>query len=516
MKKFKKIALLFALVLLIGCLFVACNENTKQKAVETNNNYPIVSSNGGMAVQYGNYLYFVNGYAGSTALNTFGSVQTGAVCRIEIDKDEDGNLYYKPSTFTVIVPKNVYGTDTTNAGIYIADGYVYYHTTSVDKNSKREYKTDEGVLMRTSLDGSKTEQIKAFSDNATVFRVSGNYIVYTSTDDDGYSHLNAIKLSDLSETVIESENVLAYNFSDNYVVYTTYNTARVSNYTSDYLVKMFDFKTGATTLLLSSDIYNTGKTGITYLYTTTVKSVQETDNAVYLFYTKDDNSTNDINTGYYCCFFIKSNPVYDAANEYRLTYQTSSTTYDRFFRLKNGWLLAYHDKVFDVYGPDYTRKAGEEPEENGAFMTYTLTGASDLVDVYENDTEVYAYFTTSSDLDGTSYTALNYIKLFDKTETGYEVAEENVAVFFYFNYKSTYTTYEVTDVHYYEANGTTDAKAVFYLNSDLGDNAFACYHVIQNGNDKKDADEAEGKILGNIEQDKLVDLISSGKVEEDE
>ena len=514
MKKINKIALLLALVLLIGCLFVACTENTKQEAFETSNVYTAVSSNGGTAVQYGNYLYFVNGYAGSAALNTFGSVHTGAICRVELKKDGDGNLYYDHNTFAVIVPKNIYGTDTTNAGIYIVDGYIYYHTTSVDKNSKREYKTDEGVLMRTSLDGSKSEEIKAFSDNATVFRVADNYIVYVTKDEDSVTTLHAIKLSDLSESVVESNNVIAYNFSDNYVVYTTTNTERAVNASSDYLVKLFDFSTGTTSVLLSSDIYNGNKDG--YLYTTTIKSIQETADSIYLFYTKDDNSTNDIDNGYYFCYFAKAKPTYHAENEYRLTYQTSTTTYDNFYCLNNGWVLAYHDKVFDIYDATLNPKANEESaQENGAYMTYTLTGASALVGVYETDTEVYAYFTTSSSIDETSYTALNYIKLFNKNNNVYTVAEENVAVFFYFNYKSSYTTYEVTDLHYYDGNVVTDAKAVYYLNSDLGDNAFACYHIIQNGNDRVDAEKkAEGKLLGDIEQAKLVDLISSGKVEE--
>lgn len=514
MKKINKIMLLLVLVLMVGCLFVACTENTKQDAIETSNTYTAVSSNGGTAVQYGNYLYFVNGYAGASALNTFGSVHTGAICRVELKKDADGKLFYDHNTFEVVVPKNVYGTDTTNAGIYIANGYIYYHTTSVDKNSKREYKTDEGVLMRTSLDGSKTEQIKAFSDNATVFRVADNYVVYAVKDSEGSTTLHAIKLSDLSETVIESNNVIAYNFSDNYVVYTTVNTERVTGSSSDYLVKLFSFEKGTTSLLMSSDIYNGNKEGC--LYTTTIKSIQETKDSVYLFYTKDDDTTNDINNGYYFCFFSKANPVFRAENEYRMTYQTSTTTYDNFYCLDNSWVLAYHDKVFDIYDGSLNRKSNENAAQTeGAYMTYTLTGATALVGVYENENEVYAYFTTSPKIGETTYTALNYIKLFNKENNVYTVAEENVAVFFYFNYKSTYTTYEVTDLHYYEGDKVTDAKAVYYLNSDLGDNAFACYHIIQNGNDRVDAEKkAEGKILGNIEQEKLIDLISSGEVEE--
>ncbi len=520
MKSSKKIVLILALVLMVCCLFAACTENTKWDKVSTDTTYTEVTSNGGVAVQYGNYLYFVNGYAGAAALNTFGSVKTGAVCRVEIKKDNDGKLSFDYDTFQVVVPKNVYGSDTTNGGIYIANGYIYYHTTSVDKNSKREYKTDEGVLMRTKIDGTGTETLKSFSDNSTVFRVIDNYLVFTSKDGDSNTTLKAFKLDNMSEITIESNNVLAYNFSDNYVVYTTYNTERTTNSTSDYLVKLFDCKTGNVSVALSSDIYNSSLQS-NYLFTTTIKTVRENADTLFLFYTKDDNSTNDIYNGYYMCRLSKANPVYNAGSEFRMTLQTDTTTYDNFFCLNNGWVLAYHEKVFDIYTQfvDGTAKRMENTataEKDGSYISYTITGATALVGVYENDSEVYAYFTTSPTVDSKTYTAINYIKLFNKENNVYTIAKENVAVFFYFNYNSSYTTYEVSDLYYYEANGKTSAKAVYYLNSDLGDNAFACYYILQNDIDHKDAEEKApaGKLLGKIEGEKLVTLISSGAVEE--
>ena len=321
MKKSNKIVLILALVLMVCCLFAACTENTKWDAVQTDATFPKVTSNGGVAVQYGNYLYFINGYAGEAALNTFGDVKTGAICRVEIKKGQNG-LALDYDSFRVVVPKNVYGGDTTNGGIYIANGYIYYHTTSVDKNGKREYKTNEGVLMRTKIDGTGTETLKEFSDNSTVFRVSGNYLVYTSKDEESNNRLMAIKLDDMTDVTIESNHVIAYNFSENYVVYTTYNHDRKTDASSDYLVKLFDFRTGKTSLLLSSEIYNRND----LLFTTTIKAIRETDSSVWLFYTKDDNSTNNLENGYYLCSFPKANPVYDSSSEFRMTSETETTT----------------------------------------------------------------------------------------------------------------------------------------------------------------------------------------------
>ena len=48
-----------------------------------------------------------------------------------------------------------------------------------------------------------------------------------------------------------------------------------------------------------------------------------------------------------------------------------------------------------------------------------------------------------------------------------------------------------------------------------GDGALPYYHILQNDNDKNNAEKkAGGKLIGKIDGEKLVDLISSGKVEE--
>jgi len=84
-KKLSKIIImLFATVLLVAML-VACNENTKQDAVTTDiPDGAKVENNGGVAVKYGNYLYFINGLAGETANNEFGKVVKGAVMRVDL------------------------------------------------------------------------------------------------------------------------------------------------------------------------------------------------------------------------------------------------------------------------------------------------------------------------------------------------------------------------------------------------------------------------------------------------
>ena len=116
----KKLTILFAALLVVvtaAAVFAGCTENLKQDAISTEFS-DVVASNGGMAVVYGNYLYFVNGYAGETAANTFGEVVKGAVCRVSLQNGVPSG------EAQVIVPKNVYGTDKTYGGIYIVDDYI--------------------------------------------------------------------------------------------------------------------------------------------------------------------------------------------------------------------------------------------------------------------------------------------------------------------------------------------------------------------------------------------------------
>ena len=61
----KKIVLLTICLLLVGAfVFSACSEKTSQKPIATDLTGATLSDNGGMAVRYGDYVYFINGYAG--------------------------------------------------------------------------------------------------------------------------------------------------------------------------------------------------------------------------------------------------------------------------------------------------------------------------------------------------------------------------------------------------------------------------------------------------------------------
>ena len=88
----KSVLICLALVLVITCLvLVGCsNTSNKQDPVETTKS-DTIESNGGMAVKYGDYIYFINGYSGVSTLNTYGDVTLGALCRVTL---KDGKPDY--------------------------------------------------------------------------------------------------------------------------------------------------------------------------------------------------------------------------------------------------------------------------------------------------------------------------------------------------------------------------------------------------------------------------------------
>lgn len=470
----------------------ACTENTDRDPVKTDLNGATLSDNGGMAVKYGNYIYFINGYAGETAANAFGEVIRGSICRTTL---KNGVPDYK--SVEIIVPKNIYGEDTSYGGIYIVNDYIYYNTTSTDKDSNRDYKYDEGVLMRTKIDGSSSEVIKEFNDNDIALYAGDNskYLAYVF---DSYAYLlntstkesTLLSKSTYENPTTEEQTVVAYKFAGDYLVYTMYNYGDESNYSSDYLVWVCNLKTGKQTKILSSDIYN-GNSDREVLYTTTIVNIEPTADGFTMFYSKKGND-NGKNDGYYSYTFSDSNLVYDATKEVRYTHETTVNAYTDFTKLGNGYTIAFNASLFDVFDADGSKVLNNE---NNKPLRLNFEKSVTLIDVIETDTEVYAYYL----LDSKFY----YIRLLDKEGNNLTVASTDAVSFFSGKYLSTYTTYDIID------------NIIYYINDDMEDNAY--YYKIPAFNEiTNDTDKAAGKILGIISKKDMVTLLTKAEEEEEE
>lgn len=144
-----------------------------------------VESNGGFAVQKGDYVYFINGYETYAASNEYGNVVKGALMRIHKDDLAAG----KTENIKTVVP-SLFVSQNYDAGIYIYGNYVYYATPTTDKNMDGEVEYTYIDFKRAPLDGSAAPDEGHFarlSDNAATYRfVEENgtvYCLYEVTED---------------------------------------------------------------------------------------------------------------------------------------------------------------------------------------------------------------------------------------------------------------------------------------------------------------------------------------------
>ncbi len=130
-----------------------------------------VSSNGGFAVEKGDYVYFINGSALSTADNTYGDVVKGSLMRIS--KAKLAAEQY--SEAQIVIPSLFVAGDNT-AGVFIYGEYVYYATPTTDKDTKTGQVQNTYLdFKRSKLDGSEAPM---GGKNDYLFRLSSNTAKY--------------------------------------------------------------------------------------------------------------------------------------------------------------------------------------------------------------------------------------------------------------------------------------------------------------------------------------------------
>lgn len=193
-KFFKIIVLCLVLSVMVG-LFVAC-ENTDYGPIGgTEDKDKEVINNGGLVVQQGKYLYYVNGMDATSNItkpedNYFGKASVkGSIMKSEIA--EDGSL----KNTAVVVPKMMY-TSATNGGIYIYGEWIYYLSPSTKTDNQSNVLVDQLVAARTKIDGTKTQEIATFKTSDTKYVFTANGLVYyegTSLKKVGYNNSSVDK-----------------------------------------------------------------------------------------------------------------------------------------------------------------------------------------------------------------------------------------------------------------------------------------------------------------------------------
>lgn len=217
-----------ATVLAAGTVaLTACNESFTPLTGDDFKSTEAAVSNGGFAVEYGKYVYFINGAASHEDDNTFGTPVKGALMRISKE-----NLKNKTGEAETVIPSLMVSGDYT-AGFFIYNDRVYYATPTNVKNMSGEVEYDWLDFKSASLNGSDVRDYFRLSDNATSFRFVQTekggrvYLLYNGkkpNDNDGTTGIQSYDTETGTCTTI-AEGATAYVFNstdktDPYVYYT--------------------------------------------------------------------------------------------------------------------------------------------------------------------------------------------------------------------------------------------------------------------------------------------------------
>ena len=401
-----------------------------------------VTSNGGMTVVKGDYLYFINGYTDETVLtkddNKYGKINHSAIYRTklvngEIVKDEDGFLETDPE---VVVPK-VAGFS--NGGFYIIDDFIYYTTPYMNLDRDGVLQTDRVEFHRININGTDDKVIYTTASNEdnlnwslykvgeTVYLTTyvANTIIIVNTESKAvvaeianctsYAFLN----EDLYKTGMVKDNEL-----ENYIYFTRAITAE-DNLGVDYVGNLM-CKVNITDGTISKVNLSESKQ-----YTYTIKYV----NADKIYYTKKDSKigglellyakkldkswtsaveekvTNVAYTEYFFCDFGDNLVVASSSNGTFLVEagesKQVSTTQRTILAVENGY--AYYVDSNKLYRFKLRGEAVdgnvETKEVTNSDKTHTITNEN-YIDFDSSRIYVYADYESADD---SINTYLNYI-----------------------------------------------------------------------------------------------------------
>lgn len=177
-KLFSVFAAVLVLVLCIAAL-VACNPY-KADSIGSGDSSAAVESNGGYVVKQGKFVYFINGYVGESADNTWGAATKQGIVRAEI---KDGKV--DPKSAKLVVPKSVYNSSNVG-GIAIHGEWIYYTSVNTDKDKSGTASTVNTDFMRTKTDGSVTQLIGTIGTRSAKYIFTKSRVLYYTNNTIGF------------------------------------------------------------------------------------------------------------------------------------------------------------------------------------------------------------------------------------------------------------------------------------------------------------------------------------------
>ncbi len=358
-KRIITIVLAVVLVLMLAFSLMGCESYSQDKLSTVGDAGAAVVSNGGLAVQQGDYLYFVNGYSGYLTDkgkdNWFGNVVKGAIVRVSIGAD--GTI---GEDYVTVVPKSVMASSE-GVGFSIFGNYIYYVSPSSAEDRSGKVNTDTLQFMRTKINGTGTQVILNLKNNDVKYKYTKDALIYFN-DEDGKLYSKSLSSKKFKKS--DKGNVIAEKVSSVYFPNNSYYDPNAeAGYIGEYVfftkASDVDYEYSNTVyvasprgsfkkVVIGEDSYTSGKYGINIL------SSSVTDGKLAIYYTKTAYSGTDSTgtvEGTYAYEFADNTFAFDSANEKLLSSQTLKSLYPMGF---SEGIISYGSTNLTVFYTDGT------------------------------------------------------------------------------------------------------------------------------------------------------------------
>ncbi len=192
-RKLISLIAVLALVVVVATCLVACNPY-KFGPIGGGDPTGEVVSNGGYAVRQGRYVYYINGYTGTDADNTWGVPVMQSIVRAELN--EDGTV--NNDTTKIVVPKSIYNSYN-EGGFAIFGEWIYYATPNYDKDKNGTASTTNTDFMRTKIDGSVTQRLGIINSRSAQYLFTPSRVIYYLSNTLSYIDFSGMKTDKSSD-----------------------------------------------------------------------------------------------------------------------------------------------------------------------------------------------------------------------------------------------------------------------------------------------------------------------------
>ncbi|MDE5654874.1 MAG: hypothetical protein K2I46_04625 [Clostridia bacterium] len=376
MKKIS-IILIICLAVCLGALITGCNPSFGPVGTTEFKDSPVVN-NGGLVVQQGGYIYYVNGMDSTSNItkpddNAFGKASVkGSIMKSRID--EKGNL----SETAVVVPKMFY-TSASNGGFYIYGEWIYYMSPNTKTDNKSNVLNTQSVAFRTKIDGTKTQEIATITANSTQYIFTENALIYfedSTLKKVGYTDS---KVNKKSEDIVTGVDSALFTAKSDVIFYvkSTGASNRLNN-------NMYAYVNGEIKEITSDTTYDepdgesSNVNKFKKQYTFALLSYDADSKT--LFYTKvgNDNDANKKTSTY--AYTFDENFNFEPAKEVR--YSTSALTASSIYYLgADKGILYTADATLQIYKPISETAIKDDTQD---YVTIKTTGL-EIVKIENND-----------------------------------------------------------------------------------------------------------------------------------